>query len=125
MRVPWETLAAAQKELVALKKMNNNLQRENKHLQAIIDEDKELETKTMSVKKDKKTFNTVYRKAAYSCLLQQVPVYSTASVISTVVKEVTGLTVKENADATTVSKFGYELGVLNDIQVTECWLKTT
>lgn len=54
-----------------------------------------------------------------SCILKQAPVESTASAISTVAKEVTGLTVKENADATTVSQFVHELGVLNDIQVTE------
>ncbi|KAG1663595.1 hypothetical protein GQR58_020325 [Nymphon striatum] len=117
-RVPVnETLAAAQKELVALKKINNNLQRENECLHAIITEDKDNESKTISVKKDMKTYSTGYRKAAYSCILKKVPVESTATVMATVVKEVTELTVKENADATTVSQFAYELSVLNDIQL--------
>ncbi|KAG1671736.1 hypothetical protein GQR58_016318 [Nymphon striatum] len=80
-RVPVNgTLAAAQKEHVALKKINNNLQRENECLHAIITEDKDNESKTISVKKDMKTYSTGYRKAAYSCILKQVPVESTKDV---------------------------------------------
>ena len=117
--VPREKLAAAQEELLTLKKIKNNLERENERLQAILMEDKDSNTTTISVKKDNKTYSTGYRKAAYRCLLEQVPVYSTASVICSVVKEVTGLTVKEKADPTTVSQFAYELGVMNDIQIVE------
>ena len=85
----------------------------------MINEDEDKESETISLNNDQKTYSTGHRKAAYSCTLKQVPGESTATVISTVVKEVTGLTVKENSDATTVSQFAYELSVLNDVQVRE------
>ena len=48
-----------------------------------------------SARKDSNRFSASYRKTAYCCLLlNQVPVESTAHVISTVVKELTDLKAK-------------------------------
>ena len=108
-------------EVKSLQKQLSDLQRENEdmqlHMQEMV-EDRSA-TATICARKDNKTFSASYRKAAYCCLLNQVPVDSTASVISTVVKEVTGLRVDCDADSSTVSQFAYELGILNDIQVGE------
>ena len=115
-------LADAVKELSSLKKNLKELQNENEGLRAIILEE-ENERQTTAAKKDNKTFSNGYRKAAYNCLLNQVPVEATGTVIRNVVKEITGLTVDEKADAATVSQFAYELGVLNDVQVCETIMK--
>jgi hypothetical protein len=76
----------------------------------VIISDEQSEVQTVSAKKDKKT---------YSTLLNQVPVETPGLVISTIVKEVTGFTNDESADAATVCQFSYELGVLNDVMVGE------
>ena len=70
-----------------------------------------------------KQYSVSYRKAAYCCLVNQVPVETTGIVIQTIVKEIAGKTLDSCADATTVSQFSYELGTLSDIQCCESMLE--
>ena len=110
-------LAIVEKQRNAFKKRCNQLELENESLRAaLIEED---EAHVVSVKKDAKTYSSNYRKAAYACILHQVPVTETSSVIAEVVEEMTGLQLESEANATTVAQFAYEVGILNDIQVCE------
>ena len=48
-----------------------------------------------------------------------MPVETTVNVIQNIVKEITGFDLDTKANATTVSQFSYEIGVLSNIQVGE------
>ena len=74
------------------------------------------------MKKDLKSYSSSYRKAAYLCILHQVPVEETSSVIEGVVEDISGIKLESKANATTVAQFAYEVDVLNDIQVCEAVL---
>ena len=78
---------------------------------------------SVKAKKDGKTFTYNYRKAAYSCLVNQVSVESTGSLIRKIVWEMTGKEVDTVADPTTISQMAYELSVLDDIHVGRHWWK--
>ncbi|KAG1681429.1 PiggyBac transposable element-derived protein 1 [Nymphon striatum] len=78
---------------------------------------------TIASKSDKKTYGIPYRKAAYHCLSNQVPVETVSGVMNSVGKELTNGTLDGKADKSTISEFSYELGVLSDIQVAEVMVK--
>ena len=80
----------------------------------------EMERPTLvNTKMNKKTYSTSFRKAAYHCLNNQVPIETTSRVISSIVSELADVTLDFLPDKKTISQFAYELGIISDIQVGE------
>ncbi|XP_074657147.1 uncharacterized protein LOC141910312 [Tubulanus polymorphus] len=108
-----------------LESQNSDLKKQVKDLQTSVDtysqllEEEQSVAKTISVKKDKKTYSDSFRRAAYLCLQSQVSVEQVGNVIDGVLKNLTPYSVDKKPDASTVSYFSYELGVLSDLQVAE------
>ena len=75
--------------------------------------------KLVSTKINKKTYSASFRKAAYHCLNNQVPVETISCVISNIVSELSDVTLDFLPDKKTISQCAYELGVISDIQVGE------
>lgn len=71
----------------------------------------------VSVTKDLKTYSSGYKKAASTCIINQVPVEKANAVIEEVVENITFF--KVDANTSTVA---YEIGVLTLIQVCEAIL---
>ncbi|XP_050405543.2 uncharacterized protein LOC126821183 isoform X1 [Patella vulgata] len=71
----------------------------------------------ISYKKDDKTYSDKFRKAAYYCLQNQVPVETTSNVINHVLEELADVSIANFASAGTISQYSYELGVMSDLQV--------
>ncbi|KAG1674752.1 hypothetical protein GQR58_014964 [Nymphon striatum] len=82
-----------------LTKTNTTLEKRNKELEFIIDnlhtelEDIQQEQTVVTTKSNKKTFSATFRKAAFHCLLHQVPVETTASLIKHIVAELANVTI--------------------------------
>ena len=116
-KLTWVALLKEkEQELKRMKKKQEELERENQGLTDMIFSEK---TTPKFVVKEGGQFTTKYRKAAYHCLMNQVPVETIGSIIENVVKEVTGAEVSDTPSAPTVSQMAYELGVISDLQVGE------
>ncbi|KAG1653603.1 hypothetical protein GQR58_025471 [Nymphon striatum] len=82
-----------------LTKTNTTLEKRNKELEFIIDnlhtelENIQQEQTVVTTKSNKKTFSATFRKAAFHCLLHQVPVETTASLIKHIVAELANVTI--------------------------------
>ena len=76
-------------------------------------------TATISARVNRKTYSCAFRKAAYQCLENQVPVEATSQVISGIIRELAQQQVDFLPDKWTISEFGHELGVTSDLQVGE------
>ncbi|KAK6172145.1 hypothetical protein SNE40_015873 [Patella caerulea] len=118
----WE-LNALKRRVAVLESENEKLRAENERVTCVNDDLKNSSSNVIKAKKDGKTFSYSYRKAAYACLVNQVPVETAGSLISKVVKEMTGNTVDYSADASTISQMAYELSVLDDVHVGEAMVK--
>ena len=109
-------------ELNSMRKRIKDLEAANENLTVQLQEEQNLHKNEMpmkSCKKDGKTVSSGYRKSIYHCLMNQVPVEFTGSLILNIVHEMTGSGGFYSRPYHGQPVCAYEVGVLNDIQVGE------
>jgi hypothetical protein len=100
---------------VTLKEQIDEMKCENKDI--------DVHNSIISTTQDGITYSAGFRKAAYSCIENQVLVASIGLVMNAILNGLTGVGLDFVPSPSTFSQMAYEMGVLDDIQVGETVVK--